>query len=183
LRYLHARKRAALIATALAGIASVTVITADAAAAAGVTDVTDSALSFGVKVSVGDSAACSGALVTPWWFVTAKSCFADASGNVPTGVPPVATTAIVGRLDLTTSAGYQLGVDRLVPDPDRDLIAARLTAPAFGVPTVPVATSAPAVGAAVSVLGYGRTHNTWVPDKSSSPAPGSVCSPTTAPRT
>jgi hypothetical protein len=153
------------MAVTLAGVASVSVMTADAAQAAGVTDVTDSALSFGVKVGVGDTAACSGALVTPWWFVTAKSCFADASGNVPTGVPPVATTAVVGRLDLTTAAGYQLGVDRLVPDPDRDLVAARLTAPAYGVPTVPVATSAPAVGAAVSVLGYGRTHDTWVPDK------------------
>jgi Trypsin len=153
------------MAVTLAGVASVSVMTADAAQAAGVTDVTDSALSFGVKVSVGDTAACSGALVTPWWFVTAKSCFADASGTVPTGVPPVATTAVVGRLDLTTTAGYELGVDRLVPDPDRDLIAARLTAPAYGVPTVPVATSAPAVGAAVSVLGYGRTHDTWVPDR------------------
>ena len=81
MKYPHARKRVALIAAALAGIASVTVITADAASAAGVTDVTDSAFSFGVKVSVGDSAACSGALVTPWWFVTAKSCFADATGK------------------------------------------------------------------------------------------------------
>jgi hypothetical protein len=165
LRLSRARKRVALAAVALAGVGSLSVITADAAGAAGVTNVTDDSLSFGVKVSIGDNAAaCSGALVTPWWFLTSKSCFADANGNVTAGAPPVATTATVGRLDLTTSDGYQVAVDQIVPNPDRDVVAARLVSPAINVPTVPVATAPPAAGAAVTALGYGRTSDTWVPN-------------------
>jgi hypothetical protein len=165
MRFSRARKRATLIAAALLGLASAQVVAADAASATGVAVVTDPALSFAVKVNVGDVRACSGALVSPWWIVTAKSCFADAGGAVPAGAPVIATTATVGRLDLTTTAGYRVAVDKLVPYPDRDLVVARLSTPAHGVPTAKVATAPPAAGGAVSALGYGRTADIWVPDQ------------------
>jgi hypothetical protein len=93
MKFSRAHKRATLVVAAIIGVASVPMIAADPAGAAGTSAVTDSELSFGVKVNVGDVCGCSGALVTPWWFVTAKSCFADGANAVTAGAPPIATTA------------------------------------------------------------------------------------------
>ena len=55
--------------------------------------VTDAALRFTVKIDVGDGArSCTGALVTPWWVLTAASCAGAAAG-----APAERTTVTAGR--------------------------------------------------------------------------------------
>jgi Trypsin/FG-GAP-like repeat len=121
-------------------------------------------LAFAAQVQVGGElgSGCTGALVAPQWVITAKSCF---GAEVPAGAPQQATTVTVGRPDRTTTAGHVLRVTRLVPHPDRDVVLARLVQTAKGVPAVRIATSAPAAGDELRVLGFGRTKDEWVPSR------------------
>jgi hypothetical protein len=111
--------------------------------------------------------ACSGALLSRWWVVTAKSCFQTVPGAaVAAGAPARATTATVGRVDLTGTAGRVVAVDRLQPHPDRDLVLARLSSPVDGVAPVRLAATPPVVGQELTVTGFGRTATSLVPDTS-----------------
>ncbi|KGM02416.1 esterase [Cellulomonas cellasea DSM 20118] len=118
-----------------------------------------------VKINVGQDRACSGALVDSWWVLTAKSCFVTTPGEaVPLGKPAVPTTVTIGRADLTTTAGHAVAVDLVVPHADRDVALVRLATEVTNVPPVVVAATAPVVGEALTVTGYGRTATQWVPD-------------------
>ncbi|MFK8908374.1 S1 family peptidase [Streptomyces sp. YS-3] len=124
---------------------------------------------FTAKIDVGDGKrACSGALIDPYWIVTAASCFADnptQPTTVPAGPPALRTTATIGRTDLTTTAGQVRDIAELVPRTDRDLVLARLSTPVTDIPPLAVAAGAPVQGETVRVIGYGRTRTEWVPDK------------------
>ncbi|MGY4645846.1 S1 family peptidase [Cellulomonas sp. URHB0016] len=118
-----------------------------------------------VTVDIGGKGACSGALISPWWVITATSCFAETSGAaVSAGAPKLTTTVTVGRVDLTGTAGHVVRVDRLVPHGSQDVVLARLVSPVTDVAPVKVASAAPAVGDKVTVTGYGRTATALVPD-------------------
>jgi len=98
--------------------------------------------------------------------MTAKACFADGSGAAVTaGAPTMATTATIGRLDLTESDGQVRSVRHILPHPDRDLVLARLADEVPGAPAVPLGTTAPADGDTLIAAGYGRTADTWLPTK------------------
>lgn len=122
---------------------------------------------FTARLDIGDGQrACSGALVETEWLLTAASCFADdpaVSLTVPAGKPGLATTATIGRTDLTTSAGAVRDVVELVPHADRDLVLARLARPVPGVAPVALSTTAPVAGEELTVAGYGRTADEWAP--------------------
>lgn len=122
------------------------------------------ALTFVAKVDITGQRSCTGALVQPWWIVTAAACMSDGTA-VPAGVPKLPTTATVGRTDLATTTGHVVEVDRLVPHPDRDLVLARLSTPVTDVKPVPISTVAPAEGEVLQIAGFGRTADVWVPDK------------------
>ncbi len=111
----------------------------------------------------GPAGACTGSLVAPLWVVTAKSCVPHNADGTPTG--PVTLT--VGRGDLTGTAGRVQQATRIVPRDDRDLALVKLSIPVIDLPVLPIATTAPAAGATVQVIGYGRTTDQWVPDKAS----------------
>lgn len=94
-------------------------------------------LSFTGKLNIGDTRACTAALIDPRWVVTAKSCFADnpaENNTIPAGAPKDKTTLTLGRADLTSTGGHTTDIVELAPHADRDLVLARLAAPATGVP-------------------------------------------------
>jgi V8-like Glu-specific endopeptidase len=116
---------------------------------------------FTAKLTM-DGRACSGVLVAPNWVATAAGCFPE---NPQGGAPAKATTAVVGRTDLTGSAGHAVGVSGLVLAPGRDLALARLATPVTDVAPISLAATAPVAGEKVRVAGFGRTGTEWVPDK------------------
>ncbi|WP_190160849.1 FG-GAP-like repeat-containing protein [Streptomyces litmocidini] len=129
----------------------------------------DQTLAFTGRITIGDGKrSCTATLVDPYWVLTAKHCFADNPADTSTvaaGAPKEKTTLTVGRTDLLTSGGHTTDIVELVPRADRDLVMARLDKPAFTVTPVVLSATAPTAGQDVTVAGFGRTKNEWVPSK------------------
>jgi hypothetical protein len=123
-----------------------------------------SKVQFGTPGAAG-STSCSAALVAPRWVVTSKECFSPAGQTVVDGAPSQKTTALIGWSDLSQANGGQaVSVVRVVPNPDRDVVLAKLAVAVTDVAPVPIATTAPADGDIITAAGYGRTASDWVPN-------------------
>ncbi|MFC7306796.1 trypsin-like serine protease [Streptomyces monticola] len=124
---------------------------------------------FTAKLSIGNGErSCTGALVDQSWLLSAASCFADdpnQPSTVPAGKPKRATTATIGRTDLTSTTGHVRQVVELVPRSDRDLVLARLDKPVTDITPLTIATDAPTAGETLTIAGYGRTKGEWAPLK------------------
>ncbi|MFF4830628.1 S1 family peptidase [Streptomyces sp. NPDC001315] len=157
--------RRALLAAAL--LAAPLALSAVPAQAVTGTAATDTTYGYTARLDIGDGTrACSGVLVDTEWLLTAASCFVDdpAAGlSVPAGAPKLATTATIGRTDLTTTNGVVRKVVELVPRTDRDLVLARLSRPVTSVTPIALASTAPTTGEELRVAGYGRTKDEWAP--------------------
>ncbi|MGW7342756.1 trypsin-like serine protease [Streptomyces sp. NPDC054854] len=115
-----------------------------------------------VKLNIGDEAngrGCTGSIVDVSWVLTAASCFAATPGTaVPAGAPALKTTVTLGD-------GRRVDVSELVPRTDRDVVLARLATPSGGTARIKQAGAAPAAGADLTAVGFGRTKTEWAPDK------------------
>ncbi|MFI2490421.1 S1 family peptidase [Promicromonospora kroppenstedtii] len=136
-----------------------------ASGAVGVPD--DSANGFVARLDIGEGQrSCSGALVAPSWVLTAASCFVEDPAvelEVPAGPPELATTATIGRADLTTNTGQVREVVALVPHSERDLVLLQLDGAVTGVAPVMIAENVPMAGEQLQASGFGRTATEWSP--------------------
>ncbi|MEO3778699.1 trypsin-like serine protease [Micromonospora sp. B11E3] len=146
-------------------VAAGLLVSGSASAVVGGDPVPDGTYAFTAKVTFGDARACTGALIDRNWLVTAKNCFTDGTNVVAKGAPAQPTNALVGRTDLTGTAGQERAVVAVAPHPDRNLALARLSAPVDNITPVKVATTGPTATESLKVTGYGRTATEWVPTR------------------
>jgi len=101
--------------------------------------------------------ACSAALVSAWWIITAGHCFHDVDRNPLSGPVPYTTTATLGRSDLSSSTGAVVSVVSVVQSSATDLALAKLARPVKYITPLPLARVAPHRGDVVTIAGWGST--------------------------
>jgi trypsin len=142
-----------------------------ASAMASAAQVPDGGYPFVAKIQVGELRSCTGTLVDRRWVLSTWDCLQPTVWSGPAGVPrpsgppPAPTTVLVGRTDLTKTAGHRYLATRVVPHQQRNLALVELSAPVTDVAPARVSANAPAVGEALRIAGYGRTATDWVPDR------------------
>jgi secreted trypsin-like serine protease len=108
--------------------------------------------------------ACSGALISRTWIITAGHCFHDGNRNRVSGAPRYAVTARLGTANtVDPAAGMTRTVVWVEQSPKNDIAVARLDVPVDGVAPLALGTKAPFRGQLLSFAGWGATSSggTW----------------------
>ncbi|MET9260631.1 tachylectin-related carbohydrate-binding protein [Amycolatopsis sp. NPDC004079] len=136
----------------------------------------DEPLQIVARITVGDlGRGCSGIAIARRWVITAASCFATdpAKGfQIPPGPPPMPTVVKLGTYAIPATMkpnggsidGATANAVELIPRTDRDVVLVRVDAdlPQSGARIAP---KPPVPGEQLSIAGFGRTENEWVPTK------------------
>lgn len=104
--------------------------------------------------------ACSAALISPTWIVTAGHCFHDVNRNPVSGPVPYPTTATMNTADLSSSAGEVRSVTVVRQSTSADIALAQLSAPVTDVTPLPVSAAKPVTGQILTIAGWGATSST-----------------------
>src|SRR5215212_3633625 len=105
------------------------------------------------------TSACSAALISPTWIITAGHCFHDANRNRVSGPVPYPTSATLDTADLATSPGETRAVIEVRQTTVNDVALARLSAPVTDVRPLALSTARPSAGQLLTLAGWGATSS------------------------
>jgi secreted trypsin-like serine protease len=104
--------------------------------------------------------ACSAALISPTWIITAGHCFHDVNRVPVSGPVPYPTTATLNTVDLATNAGETRSVLTVRQAAGADIALAQLSAPVTDVTPLALSSAKPKTGQILTIAGWGATSST-----------------------